>query len=119
MRRQELKYYLRIYPLIRDKLDQKQMYINVYIYKRKKQIYVPSWVYLLEKILEMITTKDNKITSSIIKMLYFENLSDKNIILKLPISESSYYREKKRIEDKIFELFILFRYVSKDEILEK
>ena len=49
-------------------------------------------------------------------MYYFDNLKDLEIISKLPISETLYYKYKRSIEDNIYHLLIYEGFVTKKEI---
>lgn len=118
MTKKELKYYLRIYYKIREDVKNKKISSLVILYGRKRKVLIPKWVYCLEDILLIIRNRGGEF-DVIINKFYFGGLTDKRILVDEPLSESSYYRLKRKLEESIYELLILYGYVSEDEILNQ
>ena len=107
MKKQEIRHYLQI--LRKNKYLEKNSkgIYKVNIYKRKKEIEIPEWVFMVFKYLkEVIKNSKDLLIKEIIKMYYFDNLKDLEIIRKLPISETLYYKYKRSIEDNIYHVLI-------------
>ena len=117
MKKQEIRHYLQI--LRKNKYLEKNSkgIYKVNIYKRKKEIEIPEWVFMVFKYLkEVIKNSKDLLIKEIIKMYYFDNLKDLEIIRKLPISETLYYKYKRSIEDNIYHVLIYEGFVTKKEI---
>ena len=118
MTKKELKYFLKLYPTIEKAIENKVSKIEILIYGRKKKIEIPLWVHKLTDIFtQIIESEDNSLVSHIIEKAYKRGEDDRKVILRLPISESGYYRLKRRIEEKIYELYIVDGDVNQEEIL--
>ncbi len=117
MKKQEIRHYLQI--LRKNKYLEKNSkgIYKVNIYKRKKEIEIPKWVFMVFNYLkEVIKNSKDLLIKGIIKMYYFDNLKDLEIISKLPISETLYYKYKRSIEDNIYHVLIYEGFVTKKEI---
>ena len=91
----------------------------VQLYGRRKRINIPQWFWdIEEKFQKIIEAEANSIVKDIIDMVYRRGADDKSVVVKLPITESGYYRLKRKIEEKIYELFIVSGNVTQEEILE-
>ena len=110
---------MNLYPKVKDHLHLKITNVTIEIYRRKKQIIIPKWVFMLDGILKVLIEQSTPTISKIIEMIYLEGLNDNYIITQLPISESGFYREKRKIENKIFEVLILLGFVSIYEIINE
>ena len=120
MKKSELKKYLLILRknLNLDKNDT-NLY-KVYMYGRFKLIYLPEWFFEMKRLLTLLKESiGNNIVKLIIVKYYFENKNDVKIINELPISEATYYKYKRYIEDMLYQLFIYESYVTLNEILEE
>ena len=117
MKKEEIKRYLQILRKNNRLEKNDQGLYKVIIYKRCKEIYIPDWAFMvLSYLKEFIkNTKDN-LLKEIIKMYYFDNLNDLEIISKLPISETLYYKYKRTIFDNIYHLLIYEGFVTKKDI---
>ena len=49
--------------------------------------------------------------------MYRQGIEDKSVFLDLPITESGYYRLKRKLEEKIYGLYIVCGEVTQEEIL--
>ena len=118
MIKKELKHYLNMYPMIRTGAEKKSSSIETEIYGRKRMIETPMWTYNLEETLAKITESEKDIIiSQIIEQVYRQGETDKRLITRLPVTESGYYRLKRKIEEKIYELYIVNGSVTENEIL--
>ena len=117
MKKEEIKRYLQILRKNNHLEKNDQGLYKVIIYKRCKEIYIPDWAFMvLNYLKEFIkNTKDN-LLKEIIKMYYFDNLNDLEIISKLPISETLYYKYKRTFFDNIYYLLIYEGFVTKKDI---
>ncbi len=68
---------------------------------------------------EIYAAESNKTVRKYIRMSIAEGRKDKEILRELPISESTLYRWKQRLTDKVYALCILSGYVSAEEILSE
>ncbi len=119
MTKRELKEFLTVYPLIKSELDKKQPSIMIKWYGRRKKIEIPIWGYELEILLQAIMkTEGDVYIKKIIKESFLQGRKDKSLLMDLPITESSYYRIKRHIEEKVYELYIIKGYVTEEEILQ-
>lgn len=90
---------------------------TIKLYGRRKEVKIPTWLFELESIFsEMILNEEDDIISKIIDESYKKGNNDRWIISSLPITESGYYRIKRKIEEKIYEIYIFKGYVSQSEI---
>ena len=100
MTRKELKYYLRMYPLISKAIRQNLHSADVIIYGRKKRIAIPDWLYKINDIFAVISSPgENALLSEILELAYKSGEEDKRVIALLPVTESGYYRLKRQIEE--------------------
>ena len=108
MKKAELKEYLQIYSKIVTALKGGKAYTCIYRNNRKQKIIFMEWAYRLpEYIREIIWAEED-----------VKGRTDREVLSDIPISESSYYRYKRKFEEKLYELFIVDGYVSREEILK-
>lgn len=118
MIKKELKHYFNMYPMIRTGAEKKSSCIETEIYGRKRMIEIPMLTYNLDETLAKITESEKDIIiSQIIEQVYRQGETDKRLITRLPVTESGYYRLKRKIEEKIYELYIVNGSVTENEIL--
>lgn len=118
MIKKELKHYLNMYPMIRTGAEKKFSCVETELYGRKRKIEIPMWTYNLDETLAKIAESEKDvIISQIIEKVYRQGETDKRLITRLPVTESSYYRLKRKIEEKIYELYIANGSVTENEIL--
>ena len=117
MKKEELKHYLNLYNLLKDAIKKGEKETNIKLYGRKKNVKIPEWLYKLEDIFEkIIYFEDDKLVAKVINRVYRHGDKDKRVMTSLPITESGYYRLKRKIKEKIYELYILSGDVTADEI---
>ena len=108
MTKSELKHFLKMYHLLIGSVSNKMSETDVIQYGRKKKKKIPTWLLKIEDIFIKITaTEENFLVEQIIEKSYRQGESDKWLMSRLPISESGYYRLKREIENKIYELYIV------------
>ena len=66
---------------------------------------------------DVIKNEDNPLFTYIIRESVILEKTDKKMLLKIPVSESSYYRYKRKFENKLYGLLIVAGYVTREEIL--
>lgn len=119
MHKRMLKHFLNLYPLLIDYIKAKQTEAKIQIYGRKKKLNIPMWFLKIEDMLQKIMgAEKDVVVKEIIDKVYRKGTDDKEVLKDLPITESSYYRLKRKIEEKIYELYIASGDVTLDEILE-
>ena len=117
MTKKELKYYLKVFNKIQKDIEENKTYSIIYVYGRKKKLLLPKWIFCLKDILFTIYDKGDELIRKVINLIYLQGFKDKEIINKIPISESGFYRMKSSIEDFIFDMYISLGYVNKSEII--
>ena len=91
----------------------------IMLYGRKHKVEIPKWVKKIEGFIKIIIDcTASKLIREIIVDLYLRGKCDLEIITKIPMSESTYYRTKRSIEETLFQLFILDGDVSLIDILD-
>ena len=118
MTKKVLKRYLQQYVKIVEALQQKELTINIRHKEKKIYFEASSWMYKLPMIIQKI--KDNETSKTIKKMIkesIEEGKKDREVLNDLAISESTYYRWKQKILEKIFNLYILCGEVKEEEIM--
>ena len=118
MTKYRLKEFLLIYPKVRKTVLQGKEIAVIEKYRRKKEIEIPEWAKAVEAGLKSIASAEDGLIAEIIEMSYFQGLKDREIIVKLPVSDSGFYRIKKGIEEKLYELLIDCGFVETEEILK-
>lgn len=117
MKKEELKHYLNLYNLLKEAIKKGERETNIKLYGRKKKVKIPEWLYKLEDIFEkIIYFEDDKLVAKVINRVYRHGDKDKRVMTSLLITESGDYRLKRKIEEKIYELYILSGDVTADEI---
>lgn len=77
----------------------------------------PEWLYKLPVYIEdIIKSEDNPLFTYIIRESVISGKTDKQTLTEVPLSESSYYRYKRQFENRLYDLFIVAGYVSREEI---
>ncbi len=118
MDKAELKNFLLIYDKIKDALEAGKDYVYIRRCNRKQRIMFPEWLYKLPGYIEdIIKSEDNPLFTYIIRESVISGKTDKQTLTEVPLSESSYYRYKRKFENKLYELFIVAGYVTREEIL--
>lgn len=118
MKKNALRKFLGIYHLIQDDVKEERTETVIQLYGRKKKICIPEWFFKIEDVFQQILSVDeNEIVKEIIEKVYRKGADDKVLLSGLPVTESGYYRLKRKLEGKIYELYIVRGNVTQDEIL--
>ena len=113
-----MRKFLGIYHLIQDDVKEERTETVIQLYGRKKKICIPEWFFKIEDVFQQILSVDeNEIVKEIIEKVYRKGADDKVLLSGLPVTESGYYRLKRKLEGKIYELYIVRGDVTQDEIL--
>ena len=100
-------------------MDKKQIRKNLKLCKKNLDSYNDEFIKLKQFLKEIYEYEKDTLIRSFIYLSYIEGLSNQAVINKLPISESSFYRIKHNLINKIFDLYILENKVNKNEILNE
>lgn len=120
MTKKELKVYLRIYFKIAESLVRRKDGTEIKIGAKTKFVKFKNWVYRLPEYLREIKDEEkNEQLQKLIKLRFEQGKTDRTILAQLPISESTYYRWKEKIVEKIYAMFIESGYVSRKEIMQE
>ena len=115
----ELKEYLQIYSKIVTAIKGGKANTCIYRNNRKQKIIFKEWAYRMpEYISEIKQAEKDALLSEVIEKSVVAGKSDREVLSDMPISESSYYRNKGKFEEKLYELFIVDGYVSREEIIK-
>lgn len=117
MTKTELKEILRYYAQISKstEVDKAQVVIKRY----RSEIHIDSeWVKGVNCGINELLKSESEIVRKIIEFSYIKGYKDRKVVMHLPISDSSFYRLKKDIEEKIYELCIIYGCVTEDDILK-
>ena len=119
MKKRELVKTLHHYSKIRPFVLRDEGLATIMLYGRKVKIDIPKWVKKIEGFIKIIIDcTSSELIRAIICDLYLRGKCDLEIITKIPMSESTYYRTKRSIEETLFQLFILDGDVSLIDILD-
>ena len=118
MDKAELKSFLLIYNKIKDAIEAGKECAYIRLCNRRKKIMFPKWLYNLPGYIEdIIISEDNPLFTYIIQESVLFGKTDKEALAEVPLSESGYYRYKRKFENKLYGLFIVAGYVTREEIL--
>lgn len=119
MKKSSLRKFLNSYHFIIESVREKRRETEIQLYGRRKRISIPDWSWKIEEIFQkIIAAENNFIVNEIIDKVYRQGEEDKSVFLDLPITESGYYRLKRKLEEKIYELYIVSGDVAEEEILK-
>ena len=118
MTKAELRKVLQVYSKISKDIKQKKKETVCTHYGRRYVILIPEWAWLLNEFIEIIiASEQDGYFSTAIRNCYVKGQKDKTVLSELPLSESTYYRWKRKFEEKLYELYINAGLVSKSEII--
>lgn len=119
MKKSELKYFIHIYAEIEKALLNRSETAEIRRNRKVERIEIKPWMYKLPEYLGMLERAESVIVKDIIEENIRKGKSDQKVLQLLPVSESTYYRWKKQILDKIYELYILSNDITAEEILSE
>lgn len=118
MTKAELRKLLQVYSKISKDIKQRKREAVCIHYGRRYIISIPEWAWLLDEFIEtIIISEEDSCFSKAINDCYIKGFKDKTVLSEIPLSESTYYRWKRKFEEKIYELYIDAGFVSKNEII--
>lgn len=119
MTKRELKVILHYYSRIREEIASGKRWAKIIDQGRSKTVVIPEWACLMEVfIAEIVENEKDEVLNKMVEYGIKQGKSDKDVMSRLPLSESGYYRQKRQFEGKLYELFIAAGYVSREEILK-
>ena len=119
MTKDKLVYLLNRYRFIAKALVCNQSEVSFYVGNRKETIIIDDEVKTVFAVIDDILMVESPLVVKIMTYWLKLGYSDEHIIIETPLSRSSYYGIKRRIEDKIFKCCILKELVSYNELLNE
>lgn len=117
MTKAELKTVLRDYAAIQNAIGIENAQVCIKRYRTELHIRLPSWVSGVKRSINELLKTESDTVRKIVELSYIKGCKDREAIMRLPVSDSGYYRIKRHIEEKIYELCILYGYVTAEDIL--
>lgn len=119
MKKSELKNFIQVYSELKSMLSESDATIIIKKKSQKVRIEIKPWMYRFSKYLSLIKQTENNTVREIIRRSVEQGEKDLKVWQSVAVSESTYYRLKKQIVDKIYNLYILEGEVKMEEILEE
>lgn len=119
MKKSELKSFVQIYAEIKNALIKKSNVVEIIKRNRKMRITIKPWMYKFPQFLALIEKSENYTVREIIKRSIEKGEKDFMVWQVVALSESTYYRWKKQIIEKIYNLYVLAGDVRLEEILQE
>ena len=117
MTKAELKRVLKEYAAIRNSIEVENAVVIIKRYRSELRIELQPWIRGVERGIDILLKTESEIVRRIIQLSYIKGYKDREVIMRLPVSDSGYYRIKKYIEEKIYELCIVYSYVTEEDIV--
>ena len=118
MKKSELKNFVQIYAEIKNTLIKRSDVVEIIKRNRKVRVKIKPWMYKFPEFLNLVEKSENHTVREIIRRNIENGEKDLTIWQSVALSESTYYRWKKQIGDKIYNLYVLAGDVRLEEILE-
>ena len=118
MKKSELKNFVQIYAEIKNALIKRSDVVEIIKRNRKVRVKIKPWMYKFPEFLNLVEKSENHTVREIIRRNIENGEKDLTIWQSVALSESTYYRWKKQIVDKIYNLYVLAGDVRLEEILE-
>ena len=118
MKKSELKNFVQIYAEIKNALIKRIEVVEIIKRNRKVRVKINPWMYKFPEFLNLVGRSENHTVREIIRRNIENGEKDLTIWQSVALSESTYYRWKKQIVDKIYNLYVLAGDVRLEEILE-
>lgn len=119
MKKSELKNFIQVYSELKSMLSERDATIIIKKKRQKVRVEIKPWMYKFSEYLSLIERTENNTIREIIRRSIAQGEKDLKVWQSVAVSESTYYRLKKQIVDKIYNLFILEGEVKMEEILEE
>ncbi len=120
MNKKDIKYYLRYYAQIVRATEAGSEYVTISRRKTSQKLKLPEWTKKLKEYVQVVLTSEtDPIVKRLIQYSIIAGKSDREVLVRLPISEGSYYRLKRMFVERIYELYIYDGFLSREEILKE
>ena len=119
MKKSELKNFIQVYSELKSMLSERNATIIIKKKRQKVRVEIKPWMYRFSEYLSLIERTENNTIREIIRRSIAQGEKDLKVWQSVAVSESTYYRLKKQIVDKIYNLYILEGEVKMEEILEE
>ena len=119
MKKSELKNFIQVYSELKSMLSERNATIIIKKKRQKVRVEIKPWMYRFSEYLSLIERTENNTIREIIRRSIAQGGKDLKVWQSVAVSESTYYRLKKQIVDKIYNLYILEGEVKMEEILEE
>lgn len=119
MKKSELKNFIQVYSELKSMLSESDATIIIKKKRQKVRVEIKPWMCKFSEYLSLIERTENNTIREIIRRSIAQGEKDLKVWQSVAVSESTYYRLKKQIVDKIYNLFILEGEVKMEEILEE
>lgn len=117
MTKAELIYILQRYHFIAKELNGNKNPIVFYVGNRKEVIDIDEQVKTVFSVIDDIMSNESPLIVKLMTYWLKYGYTDEAIIIRMPLSRSSYYRLKRTIENKIYQCCILRGLVTYEELL--
>ncbi len=120
MEKKELKYYIKNYRKVEQAIATGEKEIIVGRDRSPQRKELPEWTKKLKEYIHEVMEKErDEVVKKVIRESIIFGKRDREVMMKLPISEGNYYHIKQMIVEKIYELYIYDGYLKRDEILSE
>ena len=120
MNKKDIKHYLKYYSQIVRATETGKEYITISGRRTSQKLKLPEWTKKLNEYVQIILTSEtDPIVKRLIQYSIIAGKSDREVLVRLPISEGSYYRLKRMFVERIYELYIYDGFLSREEILKE
>lgn len=119
MKKSELKSFIHIYAELKNLLSKRGDIVVIKKRNRNLKIKIEPWMYRFPEFLYLIGQTENYTIREIIRRSIEQGEKDLKVWQSVAVSESAYYRWKKQIVEKIYNLYVLAGDVKMEEILEE
>lgn len=120
MNKKDIKHYLKYYSQIVRATETGKEYIIISGRRTSQKLKLPDWAKKLNEYVQIILTSEtDPIVKRLIQYSIIAGKSDREVLVRLPISEGSYYRLKRMFVERIYELYIYDGFLSREEILKE
>ena len=116
VKKSEVKFLLQVYYQFKNRLSGDSA--SVIFGGEKRKIALTKEVKALNGILtDVLSTEECDCTKQILSEVIISGRRDKDVMYRLPVSESTYFRLKKELINKIYDMFIYYGFATKEEVL--
>lgn len=117
MTKKMVRKYLKIYPSLEECVKSGKTELIVIKNGRKRRVELISDAYKIVEYMDLIIKSEGNFVYDILIKSIIKGIPNKVVISRKPISDAAFYRMKKKLVNKIYELYILDGFVAQEEIL--